>query len=123
MGQNHPSHEDILSTMKTYHPEAAVRMSGSRFAILSGMASTLERALGNFMMDMHVMKVTTAPQLSRSKFIDETQHGYTETSVPLIISQATLQGTGHLPKFEHDLFSTDHLIDNAKSYLVPTGSK
>eukprot|EP00300_Choanocystis_sp_HF-7_P014466 c18698_g1_i3.p1 GENE.c18698_g1_i3~~c18698_g1_i3.p1 ORF type:complete len:262 (+),score=49.04 c18698_g1_i3:613-1398(+) len=48
-------------------------------------------------------------------------HGYKEVSVPLIVSRSTLTGTGHLPKFEDDLFQTNHNVGGENSFLIPTG--
>lgn len=77
---------------------AAAKISGSRFVILKGQIARLERALGQFMIDLHTQ-----------------EHGYTEVSPPLLVHDTALYGTGQLPKFEEDLFKTtgDH-------YLIPT---
>jgi len=69
--------------------EAAARMSGARFVALRGQLARMERALANFMLD-----------------IQTTEHGYQETSVPLLVRDHALEGTGQLPKFEEDLFQT-----------------
>ncbi len=63
--------------------EAAVRMSGSRFVVLKGQLARLERALGQFMLD-----------------IQTTEHGFTEVSPPLLVRDEAVFGTGQLPKFE-----------------------
>ncbi|WP_454017844.1 serine--tRNA ligase [Azospirillum sp. Marseille-Q6669] len=77
--------------------EAASRMSGARFTILKGGLARLERALADFMLDIHTG-----------------EHGYTEIAPPLMVRDNALFGTGQLPKFEEDLFRTgDH-------YLIPT---
>jgi seryl-tRNA synthetase len=78
--------------------EAAARMSGSRFTILQGQLARLERALGQWMLNLHVE-----------------QHGYTETSVPLLVNDAAAYGTDKLPKFADDLF---HTTDGR--WLIPT---
>jgi seryl-tRNA synthetase len=70
--------------------EAAARMSGARFVALRGQLARMERALANFMLD-----------------IQTTEHGYQETSVPLLVRDQALVGTGQLPKFEEDLFKTE----------------
>ena len=77
---------------------AAAKLSGSRFVLLKGQIARLERALGQFMIDLHTE-----------------ENGYTEVSPPLLVHSAPLYGTGQLPKFEEDLFktTTDH-------YLIPT---
>ncbi|WP_188259528.1 serine--tRNA ligase [Azospirillum tabaci] len=77
--------------------EAASRMSGARFTVLKGELARLERALADFMLDIHTG-----------------EHGYTEIAPPLMVRDNALFGTGQLPKFEEDLFRTgDH-------YLIPT---
>ena len=68
--------------------EAAARMSGSRFVVLKRDLARLERALGQFMLDLQT-----------------TEHGYTEVSPPLLVKDEALFGTGQLPKFEADLFA------------------
>ena len=76
---------------------AATRLSGSRFVVLKGQLARLERALGQWMLGLHV-----------------DTHGYMEVAPPLLVNAATLYGTNQLPKFEEDLFKTgDH-------YLIPT---
>jgi seryl-tRNA synthetase len=69
--------------------EAAAKISGSRFVVLKGQLARLERALGQFMINLHTE-----------------QHGYTEINAPLLVRDAALFGTGQLPKFEEDLFAT-----------------
>jgi seryl-tRNA synthetase len=76
----------------------AAKLAGSRFTILRGALARLERALGQFMLDTHV-----------------TEHGYTETTVPYLVNDATMFGTGQLPKFAEDLFKT---VDGR--WLIPT---
>ncbi len=76
----------------------AAKMAGARFTILRGSLARLERALGQFMLDLHTE-----------------QHGYTETIVPSLVNAATLHGTSNLPKFEEDLFKTTD-----GRYLIPT---
>jgi seryl-tRNA synthetase len=77
--------------------EAAARMSGARFVALRGQMARLERALANFMLD-----------------IQTTEHGYQEMSVPLLVRDQALVGTGQLPKFEADLF--DASVFNSERY-------
>lgn len=69
--------------------ERAAKLSGARFTVLSGQLARLERALGQFMLDLHT-----------------TEHGYTEVQPPLLVRDEALFGTGQLPKFAEDLFST-----------------
>ncbi len=78
--------------------ETAANMSGARFVLLHGPLARLERALSQFMLDLHTQ-----------------EHGYTEVSPPLLVRANALYGTGQLPKFEEDVFKTtnDH-------YLIPT---
>lgn len=78
--------------------EAAAAMSGARFAVLKGQLARLERALAAFMLDMHTL-----------------EHGYSETSVPLLVRDEALFGTGQLPKFAEDQF---HTTDGR--WLIPT---
>jgi seryl-tRNA synthetase len=80
--------------------DRAVKIAGSRFAILSGAGARLVRALVNFMLDLHTR-----------------EHGYREVSPPLLVNGAALVGTGQLPKFEEDLFKIAGAWD---LYLVPT---
>ncbi|MER2535496.1 MAG: serine--tRNA ligase [Thauera sp.] len=81
--------------------ERAARLSGARFTVLKGQLARLERALGQFMLDLHT-----------------TEHGYTEVQVPLLVRDDALYGTGQLPKFEEDLFFTPHA--GARLGLIPT---
>jgi len=76
----------------------AAKLAGSRFTILRGPLARLERALGQWMLNLHTE-----------------QHGYTECAVPLLVNEATMYGTGQLPKFKEDLFET---LDGR--YLIPT---
>ena len=78
--------------------DAAARLAGSRFTVLHGQLARLERALGQFMLDLHT-----------------TQHGFTETAVPGLVTSATLYGTGQLPKFAEDCFRTTD-----GRWLIPT---
>ncbi len=77
---------------------AAAKLAGSRFTVLRGALARLERALGQFMLDVHVQ-----------------EHGYTETSVPLLVNDGAMFGTGQLPKFADDLFKTTD-----GRWLIPT---
>jgi seryl-tRNA synthetase len=78
--------------------EAAAKLAGSRFVVLKGALARLERAIGQFMIDLHTQ-----------------EHGYTEVMVPLLVNAATAYGTNQLPKFEEDLFKTTD-----GRYLIPT---
>ncbi len=76
----------------------AAKMSGSRFVLLRGALARLERALSQFMIDLHV-----------------TEHGYTEISPPLLVREEALYGTGQLPKFAEENFRTNNDL-----WLIPT---
>ena len=80
--------------------EAAGRIAGARFVVMRGAIARLQRALAQFMLDLHTR-----------------EHGYTEVYVPYLVSATTLQGTGQLPKFEHDLFA---VRGEQHFYLIPT---
>ncbi len=77
---------------------AAAKLAGSRFTVLRGALARLERALGQWMLNLHTEG-----------------HGYAETSVPLLVNDAALYGTGQLPKFAEDLFRTTD-----GRWLIPT---
>ncbi|TIU44652.1 MAG: serine--tRNA ligase, partial [Mesorhizobium sp.] len=79
----------------------AARLSGSRFTVLTGQLARMERALGQFMLDLHT-----------------TEHGYEEVQPPLMVRDEVLFGTGQLPKFEGDLFFTPH--GDGRLGLIPT---
>ena len=76
----------------------AAKLAGARFTVLRGGLARLERALGQFMLDLHTR-----------------EHGYEETIVPLLVNEAACYGTNQLPKFEEDLFKTTD-----GRYLIPT---
>lgn len=93
-------HVEIGEKLGILDLERAAKIAGARFAILKGLGAFLERALINFMIDVHTR-----------------EHGYTETLPPFIVNSKTLFGTGQLPKFEQDLFK---LVDDREFYLIPT---
>ena len=80
--------------------EAAGRISGARFVVIRGELARLQRALAQFMLDLHTR-----------------EHGYTEIYAPYLVSRAALVGTSQLPKFEQDLFA---LRGEQELYLIPT---
>jgi seryl-tRNA synthetase len=80
--------------------EAAGRISGARFVVIRAALARLQRALAQFMLDLHTR-----------------EHGYTEIYAPYLVSSAALVGTGQLPKFEQDLFA---LRGEHELYLIPT---
>lgn len=94
-------HFDIGEGLGMMDFERAARLSGSRFTVLKGQLARLERALGQFMLDLHT-----------------TEHGYTEVQVPLLVRDEALFGTGNLPKFEEDLFFVPH--GDGRLGLIPT---
>lgn len=79
--------------------DRAAKITGARFALYKGLGARLERALINFMLDLHT-----------------TEHGYKEVLPPFMANTDSFIGTGNLPKFEEDLFK----IDNTNFYLIPT---
>jgi seryl-tRNA synthetase len=91
-------HVDLGAALGGMDFEAAARMSGARFVVLKGQIARLERALGQFMIDLQT-----------------TRHGYIEVSPPLLVKDEALFGTGQLPKFAEDLFRT-----TADHWLIPT---
>jgi len=94
-----PPHWEIGEKLEILDFEAAARISGSRFTVLRGAGARLERALIQFMLDMHVDR-----------------HGYDEVWVPTIVHGQTMTGTGQLPKFAHDLYK----LEDDDAYLIPT---
>lgn len=93
-------HVDLGEALGILDLERATKIAGSRFAILNGAGARLERALVNFMLDVHT-----------------TEHGYMETLPPFLVNRKTLFGTNQLPKFEDDLF---HIKDEREFALIPT---
>jgi seryl-tRNA synthetase len=82
-------HFEIGEALGMMDFEAASKMSGARFVVLKGQLARLERAIGQFMLDLHT-----------------TEHGYTEVNPPLLVKGHAVYGVGQLPKFEEDLFKT-----------------
>ena len=91
-------HADLGEALGMMDFETAAKMSGSRFVVLSGLLSRLDRALAAFMLDLQTE-----------------EHGYVETTPPFLVWDKALYGTGQLPKFEEDLYKT-----TADHYLIPT---
>ncbi|MBY8915577.1 serine--tRNA ligase [Nitratireductor sp. L1-7-SE] len=91
-------HFEIGEALGQMDFERAAKLSGARFTVLSGQLARLERALGQFMLDLHTQ-----------------EHGYTEVQPPLLVRDDAMFGTGQLPKFSEDLFRAgdDH-------WLIPT---
>ena len=94
------AHWDIGEGLGILDFDRATRMSGARFAVLKGAGAKLERALINFMLDLHTR-----------------EHGYTEIEPPFLVNRAALTGTGNLPKFEPDLFK---IAGEWDLFLIPT---
>lgn len=92
-------HWDIGVRLGLVDFERAGKISGSRFYVLTGLGARLERALFNFMLDLHT-----------------TEHGYTEIMPPVLVNEASMIGTGQLPKFAEDMY---RLADDPL-YLIPT---
>jgi seryl-tRNA synthetase len=93
-------HVDLGTRLGILDLERAAKIASARFAILRGAGARLERALINFMLDVHTR-----------------EHGYEETLPPFIVNRDSLFGTGQLPKFEQELFK---LTDERGLYLIPT---
>jgi len=93
------AHWDIGETLGILDFARASKIAGARFALYRGMGALMERALINFMLDIHTK-----------------EHGYTEVIPPFMVNSASMTGTGQLPKFKEDLFK----IENWDFYLIPT---
>lgn len=91
-------HFDLGEALGQMDFETASKMSGARFVITRGQLARLERALGNFMLDLHT-----------------SEFGYVETNPPMLVKDDAVFGTGQLPKFAEDLFHTDDGF-----WLIPT---
>jgi len=92
-------HWDIGTRLNIFDFERAAKITGARFPLYMGSGAQLERALINFMLDLHT-----------------TRHGYTEILPPFIVNRTAMTGTGQLPKFEEDLFK----LEGWDYYLIPT---
>jgi seryl-tRNA synthetase len=93
------AHYDIGQELGILDFEAAAKVTGSRFVFYKGLGARLERALINFMMDLH-----------------SDEHGYEEMLPPYIVNRDSLTGTGQLPKFEEDVFK----LAETDYFLIPT---
>ena len=91
-------HFELGETLGLMDFASAAKISGARFVVLKGALALLERALGQFMLDLHT-----------------NEHGYTEVNPPFLVKDVSLYGTGNLPKFAEDLFKTEQ-----GHYLIPT---
>lgn len=92
-------HWDIGVRLGMIDFERGVKISGSRFYVLTGLGARLERAIFNFMLDLHT-----------------SEHGYTEVMPPVLVNEASMIGTGQIPKFAEDMY---RLADDPL-YLIPT---
>ncbi len=93
------SHSDLGDALGILDFERAAKIAGTRFAVLTGPGARLERALINFMLDLHTAR-----------------HGYQEILPPFMVNRAAMTGTGQLPKFEDDLFK----LRDDDYFLIPT---
>ncbi len=92
-------HWEIGETLGILDFERAAKMTGARFAVLTGLGAQLERALINYMLDLH-----------------QARHGYQEVLPPFMVNRAAMTGTGQLPKYEEDLFR----LRDDEYFLIPT---
>ena len=97
------SHEELGEALGLLDFERAAKIAKSRFTILWGAAARLERALTQFMLDLHTR-----------------EHGYTEVWVPHLVNAATMQNNGLLPKFEEQIFKTLVADEGRTLYMIPT---
>ena len=93
------AHWDIGEALDIIDFERGAKVTGARFSFYKGLGSRLERALINFMLDLHT-----------------SQHNYIEVFPPFIVNQDSMQGTGQLPKFAEDMFK----LEGTNYYLIPT---
>jgi seryl-tRNA synthetase len=92
-------HWDLAEYLDIIDFDRAAKITGARFALYKGMGARLERALINFMLDLHT-----------------TEHGYLEMLPPFMVNRASMTATGQLPKFEEELFK----VENGTYFLIPT---
>ena len=93
------AHDELGEALGILDMKRAAKIAGARFALYRGAGALLERALINFMLDLHT-----------------NEHGYTEWLPPFMVNPEAMTGTGQLPKFEEDLFR----VNDGKYYLIPT---
>ena len=96
-------HYEIGKKLNLIDFDIATKVSGTRFVFLKGKLALLERAISNFMLDIHTKKF-----------------GYQEISPPLIVNESTMFGTGQLPKFENDQFEIKTENEKLRKFLIPT---
>ena len=95
------AHWELGEALGILDLERAAKLTGARFAVYWDLGAKLERALANFMLDLHTR-----------------EHGYTEVLPPYMVNADSMYGTGQLPKFEADLFKVPH--GDKDLYLIPT---
>ena len=93
------AHDELGEALGILDMKRAAKIAGARFALYRGAGAQMERALINFMLDLHT-----------------NEHGYTEWLPPFMVNPEAMTGTGQLPKFEEDLFR----VNDGKYYLIPT---
>ena len=98
-------HWEIAEQLDIVDFQRGAKVAGSNFVVFKGLGARLERALIQFMLDLHT-----------------TEHGYTEISPPFLANRPTMTGTGQLPKFEADMYRCDRDEENPDSdlFLIPT---
>ena len=97
------SHDQLGKNLNLMDFDVATKTSGSRFVFLKGQLALLERAISNFMLDLHTK-----------------EFGYKEISPPLIANDSAMFGTGQLPKFESDQFEVKLENEKSRKFLIPT---
>jgi len=97
------SHFELGENLDMLDFDLATKTTGSRFVFVKNKLALLERAISNFMLDIHINK-----------------NGYEEISPPLLATENTMFGTGQLPKFENDQFEVKLEKDNDRKFLIPT---
>ena len=97
------SHDQLGKKLNLMDFDVATKTSGSRFVFLKGQLALLERAISNFMLDLHTK-----------------EFGYKEISPPLIVNDSAMFGTGQLPKFESDQFEVKLENEKSRKFLIPT---
>ncbi len=93
------AHYDVGDALGMFHSDRAARISGSGFSLLTGALAQLERALWNYMLDIHTR-----------------EHGYTEAAAPYLVRGTSLEGSGQLPKLEGDMYR----CRDDDLWLIPT---
>ena len=98
-------HWELAEVLDIIDFRRGAKVAGSNFVLFKGLGAKLERALINFMLDLHV-----------------SEHGYTEVSPPFVANRPTMTGTGQLPKFEDDMYrcDRDETHESGDLFLIPT---